>query len=131
VEFVFDSSPDVLSGVENCFAGTAETLRQTDYAEACPIATVALEVASTNKPLREATAEVFESWIKSATDRFLAACIPQRTARELAIGLIGALEARSCSAAPHVAPSRWTSAQPTSRRSRPLSPNSPKARDLS
>ncbi|HXP99078.1 MAG TPA: TetR/AcrR family transcriptional regulator [Solirubrobacteraceae bacterium] len=92
VEFVFDSSPDVLSGVENCFAGAAETLRQTGYADACPIATVALEVASTNEPLREATAEVFESWIKAATDRFLAAGIPEKTARELAIGLIGALE---------------------------------------
>ncbi len=92
VEYVFDSSPDVLSGVESCFAGAAETLRQTGYADACPIATVALEVASTNEPLREATAEVFESWIKSATDRFLAAGIPEKTARELAIGLIGALE---------------------------------------
>ena len=52
VELVFDSSPDVLTGVHNCFAGAAETLRQTDYADACPIATVALEVASTHEPLR-------------------------------------------------------------------------------
>ncbi len=92
VEFVFDSSPDILSGVHNCFAGAAETLRQTGYADACPIATVALEVASTNEPLRKATADVFESWIKSATARFTAAGIAEKTARELAIGLIGALE---------------------------------------
>lgn len=92
VEFVFDSSPDILTGVQNCFAGAAETLRQTDYADACPIATVALEVASTNEPLREATAGVFESWIKSATERIVTAGIPEQTSRELAIGLIGALE---------------------------------------
>jgi AcrR family transcriptional regulator len=92
VEFVFDSSPDVLTGVQNCFAGAAETLRQTDYADACPIATVALEVASTNEPLRKATADVFESWIKSATERFAAAGISEKPARELAIALIGALE---------------------------------------
>jgi AcrR family transcriptional regulator len=92
VEFVFDSSPDILTGVQNCFAGAAETLRQTDYADACPIATVALEVASTNEPLRKATADVFESWIKSATARFTAAGIPEQTSCELAIGLIGALE---------------------------------------
>jgi AcrR family transcriptional regulator len=92
VEFVFDASPEVLTGVHNCFAGAAETLRQTDYADACPIATVALEVASTNEPLRQATADVFESWIKSATERFVSAGIPARTSRELAIGLIGALE---------------------------------------
>ena len=49
------------------FDGAAETLRETGYADACPIATVALEVASTNETLRQATADVFESWIKSAT----------------------------------------------------------------
>jgi AcrR family transcriptional regulator len=92
VEFVFDAAPDILTGVRDCFAGAAETLRQTDYADACPIATVALEVASTNEPLRQATAEVFESWIESATGRFVSAGIRQDTARELAIGMIGALE---------------------------------------
>ncbi len=92
VEFVFDASPDILTGVRNCFAGAAETLRQTDYADACPIATVALEVASTNEPLRKATAEVFESWIESGTERFTAAGIAEKPARELAIALIGALE---------------------------------------
>jgi AcrR family transcriptional regulator len=70
VEGVFDAAPDILTGVHDCFAGAAETLRQTNYADACPIATVALEVASTNEPLRLATAEVFESWIRSATEHF-------------------------------------------------------------
>jgi AcrR family transcriptional regulator len=92
VESVFDASPDVLEGVHNCFAGAAETLRQTSYADACPIATVALEVASTNEPLRLATAEVFESWIRSGTERFAAAGLPQAVAREVAIGMIAALE---------------------------------------
>src|SRR6059058_6633109 len=60
-------APDVVAGVHEFFAGAAETLRETDYADACPIATVALEVASTNEPLREATADVFESWIAAGT----------------------------------------------------------------
>ncbi len=92
VESVFDAAPDVLTGVHDCFAGAAETLRRTSYADACPIATVALEVASTNEPLRLATAEVFEGWIRSGTDRFAGAGLPQATARELAIGMIAALE---------------------------------------
>jgi AcrR family transcriptional regulator len=92
VEGVFDAAPDILTGVHDCFAGAAETLRQTNYADACPIATVALEVASTNEPLRLATAEVFESWIRSATERFAGAGISQASARELAIGMIAALE---------------------------------------
>ena len=79
--------------MENCFAGAAETLHQTDYADVCPIATVALEVASTNEALRGATAEVFESWITSATKRFVAGGIGDGTARALAITTITSLDA--------------------------------------
>src|SRR5205085_10478510 len=39
VEAVFDSAPDVVTGVRDCFAGAADVLRETDYADACPIAT--------------------------------------------------------------------------------------------
>jgi len=89
---IFDAAPDVVSGVHDCFAGAAEVLRATDYADACPIETVALEVASTNEPLRAATAEVFEGWIEGATVRFRAAGIDDRKARELSISLIALLE---------------------------------------
>src|SRR6478735_6260141 len=70
---VFDAAPDLLTGLHDCFAGAAAVLVATDYADACPIETVALEVASSNEPLRIATAEVFESWIAAATTRFRAA----------------------------------------------------------
>jgi len=85
-------SPDVLSAVGDFFAGAAETLEETDYADACPIATVALEVASTSEPLREATAEVFDSWISGATEYFATAGIPRETARELAFTMLCLLE---------------------------------------
>lgn len=85
-------APDVLSAVGDFFAGAAETLEETDYADACPIATVALEVASTNEPLREATAEVFDSWISGASEYFAAAGIPRDTARELAFTMLSLLE---------------------------------------
>jgi AcrR family transcriptional regulator len=91
-EVIMDASPDVVSGVENFFAGAAETLRQTDYADACPIATVALEVASTNEPLRQATADVFESWFEGATARFVAAGVAPERARRLAISILCQLE---------------------------------------
>ena len=64
---IASQSDDVLSGIENFFSGAADTLVDTDYEDACPIATVALEVASTNEPLRIATAEVFQSWIDGLT----------------------------------------------------------------
>jgi len=92
VEAVFDAAPDVVTGTRDCFMGAAETLRQTDYADACPIETVALEVASRNEPLRIATADVFQNWIAAGTERYAAAGIPPARARALAIAFICALE---------------------------------------
>lgn len=89
---VFDPAPDVVSGVRDFFAGAAEHLEETDWQDACPIATVALEVASTSEPLRIATADVFTSWIDGLAPRFVAAGIPQPRARELAIAMIAGLE---------------------------------------
>jgi AcrR family transcriptional regulator len=85
-------APDVLTAVAEFFDGAAETLRETDYEDACPIATVALEVASTSEPLRKATAEVFTSWIDAATEYFAAAQIPRDTARTLAFSMLSLLE---------------------------------------
>ena len=85
-------APDVPTAVGEFFSGAAKTLEETDYADACPIATVALEVASTSEPLREATAEVFETWISGATEYFAAAGIPRDTARELAFTMLSLLE---------------------------------------
>jgi AcrR family transcriptional regulator len=92
VEAVWDAPVDPISGVADVFAGAAETLRETDYADACPIATVALEVASTNDVLRDATAQVFAAWIDSGVERFVAAGIGRAKARELAFAVIALLE---------------------------------------
>jgi len=89
---VFDAAPDMVKGIRDCFDGAAAVLRETGYEDACPIETVALEVASTNETLREACAEVFASWIEEATHRFTAAGIPRKKSRELAILVIAALE---------------------------------------
>jgi AcrR family transcriptional regulator len=85
-------APDVPSAVRDFFDGAAQTLEETGYADACPIATVALEVASTNEPLREACAEVFDSWIDGASAYFAAAGIAPQTARELALSMLCLLE---------------------------------------
>jgi AcrR family transcriptional regulator len=91
-EAIVDPAPDLVTGVEDFFAGAAEVLRQTDFADACPIATVALEVASTSEPLRRATADVFESWIAAASERAVAAGLSESEARRLAIRMICELE---------------------------------------
>jgi AcrR family transcriptional regulator len=92
VAAVFDAAPDPVQGASDVFTAAAAVLRATDFADACPIATVALEVASTNELLRRATADVFESWIQGAAARVSRAGVEPERARELAIALIAALE---------------------------------------
>ena len=91
-EAILAQAPDPVSGIRDFFIGAALALRETDYADACPIATVALEVASTSEPLRQATADVFESWVTGATGRFTEAGIAPERSRELAIEFIALLE---------------------------------------
>jgi AcrR family transcriptional regulator len=90
---VFDQAPDIVTGVRAFFAGAALHLVETDYADACPIATVALEVSSTSEVMREACAEVFEGWIEAGVTRFAGAGgLSADRARGLVIAMIAALE---------------------------------------
>jgi AcrR family transcriptional regulator len=92
VEAVLDAAPDIVTAVADCFAGAAEALRASGFADACPVATVALEVASSDEQLRQVTAEVFESWLRAGSDRFEGGGIEPTRARELATLLVAALE---------------------------------------
>jgi AcrR family transcriptional regulator len=89
---IFDPAPDLVSAVRLFFEGAAAHLEDSEYEDACPIATVALEVSSTSDTMREACADVFESWIAAGLPRFTAAGLDDATSRELVIGMIAALE---------------------------------------
>jgi AcrR family transcriptional regulator len=91
-DIFFDNETDLVHGIEAAFAGAAETLRETGFADACPIATVALEVASTNETLRQATADVFTAWIDYGTAKFERFGLPAASARTLTISLVNSLE---------------------------------------
>jgi AcrR family transcriptional regulator len=90
--FFGDDVADLVAAIEAFFAGAAWTLVETDYADACPIATVALEVASTNEDLRRATSAVFDDWIARASARFRQHGIPPDDATRLARAVIMLLE---------------------------------------
>jgi AcrR family transcriptional regulator len=92
VEDVWDSAADLCASVAAVFAGAAAELEATDFADACPIATVALEVASTNETLRLATSQVFSAWIDSATSRLAHSGMSNDTAESLAQAIICLLE---------------------------------------
>src|SRR3954447_380658 len=89
---IFDPAPDVVTGVRDFFEGAADHLVESGWQDACPIATVALEVSSTSEPLREACADVFDGWIDAGTERFASEGFAPDQARELVIGMIAALE---------------------------------------
>ena len=89
---VFDPAPDPVTGVRWFFAGAAQHLVDTDYEDACPIATVALEVSSISETMREACADVFESWITAGAERHTAAGLTAEEAREVTIAMLAALE---------------------------------------
>ena len=70
----------------------AAHLEDSEYEDACPIATVALEVSSTSDTMRQACADVFESWIAAGLPRFTAEGLDEATSRELVVAMIAALE---------------------------------------
>ncbi|MGW7537422.1 TetR/AcrR family transcriptional regulator [Amycolatopsis sp. NPDC054798] len=91
-EVFITPAPDLITGLETFFGAAVTTLLETDYVEGCPIATVALEVATTNEPLRKATADVFEAWTKAGTKGFTAFGLPEEQARTLTLALVTSLE---------------------------------------
>ena len=91
-ESIVTRAPDAPTGVAWFFDGAALLLSESGYEDACPVATVALEVANTNETLRQAVAEVFEEWIAAATSYFARFEIPRARGRELALQMLCLLE---------------------------------------
>lgn len=89
---VLESVSDPLASLANAFDVAAAGLVDSDYADACPIATLALEVASTSEPLRLATADVFDAWVAAGTGWFANWTPDEEDARWLARSLIMLLE---------------------------------------
>ncbi|MEO3873693.1 TetR/AcrR family transcriptional regulator [Nonomuraea sp. B12E4] len=89
---LLDSVPDPLESVLHAFDAAADDLAATDYADACPIATVALDVAGSNEVLRVATAQVFDEWVGAAARWFGRWVADEKTARSLAYSMIMLLE---------------------------------------
>jgi AcrR family transcriptional regulator len=52
IDLFYEADTDPVVATRRFFEAAAGTVSETGYTDACPIATVALEVASTNEPLR-------------------------------------------------------------------------------
>jgi AcrR family transcriptional regulator len=73
------------------FEGAAATLEQSDFVDACPIFTVAHEVASADETLRLACDSVFISWTATATAMFKTDGLRPKPAAELATTVVAAI----------------------------------------
>ncbi|TQL67412.1 TetR family transcriptional regulator [Nocardioides albertanoniae] len=88
----FTGPDDLLDSVATAFTAAGDVLVATDYADACPIATVALEVASTNETLRVATADAFTDWIETGARSLEQHGFTPEVSRRLIIGFVTSLE---------------------------------------
>jgi AcrR family transcriptional regulator len=85
LESVYPPGADVVEATEASFVQAAGLLEETDYRYACPIATIALEVANTDELLRTAAAAAFESWLEVLEQRFTEAGMSTERALEVAV----------------------------------------------
>ncbi|MBB4661277.1 TetR/AcrR family transcriptional regulator [Conexibacter arvalis] len=92
VAAVIDPHADIVSGIEEAFRLAGVHLADSGWADACPIATITLETASSSEAMRTASRDVFEAWFAALAGRFQEAGIPAERARSLAISTLALLE---------------------------------------
>lgn len=83
---------DLGEALEVIFRQAAEDMESMDFANMCPVGSVAAEVADTVEPLRDVTAEVFNSWLEGGTAYFSARGLPVEQARLVTVALVCGLE---------------------------------------
>ncbi len=89
---VVDGYTDLGAALEGVFTQAAENMAATGFANMCPVASVAAEVADTVEELRTTTAQIFAGWIDGGAAYFSARGLDPGQAREVTLALIGALE---------------------------------------
>jgi AcrR family transcriptional regulator len=92
IEMVLERAPDPAHALRQFFDLSAQALETSDYADGCPVATVALEAANTTEALRRVCAEVFESWLTTLAGALAEAGIDSDTASRLALFGLSAFE---------------------------------------
>ncbi len=92
VEAFYVDGADLGDATQAFFDEAAAFVESTAFVDACPIATIAGEIAATSDTMRQAAHEAFESWLRVMERQFVAAGIDVRRAREIAVELFCAIE---------------------------------------
>jgi AcrR family transcriptional regulator len=88
----FERYDDPAEAIERIFVGEAKILEKSDYRNGCPIASVTLDVASTNENLRAACASAFRGWLETIALGLSSAGAPADGAIALAGFVLSCLE---------------------------------------
>ncbi len=89
---IVDEYTDLGEAIEGVFSQAAEDMAGTGFANMCPVASVAAEVADTVEALRETSAAVFAGWVDGGAAYFAGRGLDEPRARVVTLALIGALE---------------------------------------
>jgi AcrR family transcriptional regulator len=89
---IVDAHTDLGAAIEGIFTQAAEDMAGTGFANMCPVASIAAEIADTVEELRDTSASVFTSWVDGGTAYFAGRGLDEPQAREVTLALIGALE---------------------------------------
>lgn len=89
---IVDAHSDLGTAVDALFTRAAEDMAGTGFANMCPVASVAAEVADTVEELRQTSATVFAGWVDGGTAYFRGRGLAEAQAREVTLALISALE---------------------------------------
>ncbi|MFI0423941.1 TetR/AcrR family transcriptional regulator [Spongiactinospora sp. 9N601] len=87
-----DSSDDPAEAVAECARLMAQTLRDSDWADGCPVAATALEFIGRSPAIQLASEEALGQWRELVAVRLVAAGIPGDDARDLACTVLSTLE---------------------------------------
>jgi AcrR family transcriptional regulator len=92
LQAAFERYDDPAEAIERIFLGEAKILESSDYRNGCPIASVTLDVASTNENLRLACASAFRGWLETIALALSSAGAPAEAATALASFVLSCLE---------------------------------------
>ena len=84
--------PDPVQAINAMFTAEAKILRSSGFRNGCPIASVALDVASTTEKIRKPCADVFASWVGAMAEGITRSGVPEDTATDLASYVLASLE---------------------------------------
>jgi AcrR family transcriptional regulator len=89
---IVDDYTDLGTAIDAVFKQAAQDMAGTGFANMCPVASVAAEVADTVEELRETTASVFQYWVDGGSAYFASRGLDPAQARDVTLTLISTLE---------------------------------------